>query len=328
MNKAPGLNIIILIFFIFIFSIIFYTVWYFQTDKITSQHLESIQNKLLNKNIELTWDETTKSGFPYRIEIGLKNINLKFNNTKLSTEKLKIIYQPWNKKHIIFLFPNDIKILNENKKITIHNSKVLASLTIDKFENKIISIVSDKIRFNFKNKIYYFKKIESHLQTNETDDLKFAILIDKSSLPPIFIKENIINKLYINGEAIKYKNFDINNYLKWFSKEGGIQIESFKLDFNETNITGNAFISLDKNFDIQNTLSIYSNKLNNIFSLLEKNNYISKNDSKKANLIINAIEVASKLSNKEAIFSINIKNGYLYFMGIKLIKVPNLQQYL
>ena len=144
MNKAPGLNIIILIFFIFIFSIIFYTVWYFQTDKITSQHLESIQNKLLNKNIELTWDETTKSGFPYRIEIGLKNINLKFNNTKLSTEKLKIIYQPWNKKHIIFLFPNDIKILNENKKITIHNSKVLASLTIDKFENKIISIVSIK----------------------------------------------------------------------------------------------------------------------------------------------------------------------------------------
>tara|TARA_B110000238_G_scaffold200264_1_gene249778 strand:- start:1674 stop:2660 length:987 start_codon:yes stop_codon:yes gene_type:complete len=328
MNKAPGLNIIILIFFIFIFSIIFYTLWYFQTDKITSQHLESIQNKLLNKNIELTWDETTKSGFPYRIEIGLKNINLKFNNTKLSTEKLKIIYQPWNKKHIIFLFPNDIKILNENKKITIHNSKVLASLTIDKFENKIISIVSDKIRFNFKNKIYYFKKIESHLQTNETDDLKFAILIDKSSLPPIFIKENIINKLYINGEAIKYKNFDINNYLKWFSKEGGIQIESFKLDFNETNITGNAFISLDKNFDIQNTLSIYSNKLNNIFSLLEKNNYISKNNSEKANLIINAIEVASKLSNKEAIFSINIKNGYLYFMGIKLIKVPNLQQYL
>ena len=100
------------------------------------------------------------------------------------------------------------------------------------------------------------------------------------------------------------------------------------LKINKTNITGNAFISLDKNFDIQNTLSIHSYRFNTLFTLLEQNNYISKDISTKANLIINAIEIASEMSNKKAIFSITIKNGYLYLMGIKLIKAPNLKKYL
>jgi len=328
MNKAPGLRIVILMFVIFLFSIILYSAWYFEIKKITTQELKSIQSSLLNKNIELTWEKAIESGFPYRIEKELNNINLKFNNIKFSTKKLKIIYQPWNKKHIILLIPNDIKILNKNKKIKINNSKILASLTIDKFSKRRISIVSDKIFLNFNNNIYDFRNIEFYFQNKETDDLQFAILIEKLSFPPVFVLENTINKLYIKGEVIKYNNFDINNYMSWLSKEGGIQIDNFKLDLNKTSITGNAFLSLDKNFEIQHTLSIHSNKLNNIFALLEKNNYISKNTSTKANLIINAIEVASEVPNTQSIFSIKIQNGYLYLMGIKLIKVPNLKKYL
>jgi hypothetical protein len=328
MHKAPGFKIIILIFIIFILSIILYSVWYFQIEKITTHELKSIQKSLLNKNIELTWEQTIESGFPYRIEKELNNVNLKFHNTQFSTKILKIIYQPWNKKHIIFLIPNDINIHNIKKKITIHNSKLLASLTIDKFSKGRISIVSDKIIFNLKKKKYDLRKIEMHLQTNETDDLQFAIFMGKLSLPPAFIKENTINKFYINGDVLKYKNFYSNNYLSWLSKEGGIQIENLKLDINETNIIGNGFFSLDKNFDLLNTFSISSNKLDNIFILLEKNNYISKSTSIKAGLIINAIKIAAEISNKKAIFSIKMQNGYLYLMDIKLIKVPNFKQYL
>ena len=328
MPKAPGFKIIILIFIIFIISIILYSVWYFQIEKITTHELKSIQKSLLNKNIELTWEETIESGFPYRIEKKLNNVNLKFNNTQFSTKILKIIYQPWNKKHIIFLIPNDINILNVKKKITIHTSKLLASLTIDKFSKGRISIVSDKIIFNLKKNIYDFRKIEMHLKTNDTDNLQFAILIEKLSLPPAFIKENTINKFYINGDVLKYKNFYSNNYLSWLSKEGGIQIENLKLDINETNIIGNGFFSLDKNFDLLNTFSISSNKLENIFILLEKNNYISKSTSIQADLIINAIKIAAEISNKKAIFSIKMQNDYLYLMDIKLIKIPNFKQYL
>ena len=328
MNKAPGLKIIFLIFFIFIFSIMLYSVWYLQLEKITTQELKSIQDNLLSRNIELTWEQATESGFPYRIEKELNNISLKFNNTKLSTEKLKIVYQPWNKKHIIFLIPNDINMFNKNKKLIIHNSKLLASLTIDNSSKKRISIASDKIIFHFKKNIYDIGKMELHLKTEEIDDLQFAFLIEKLSFPPVFIEDYIINKLYFNGKILKYNKINTNNYLGWLSREGGIQIEDFQLAFDETNINGNAFVSLDKNFDIQSTLSVSSNNLNNIFILLKKNNYISKNTLKKTGLIINTINFASEASNKEAFFSINIQNGYLYLMGIKLIKVPNLKKYL
>ena len=323
MDKAPGLRIIILTFIIFIFSVIFYSTWYYQIEKITTQELFSLKKKLLNKDIVFTWDTTTKSGFPYRVEKELNNISIKFKDINFSTQKLKIIYQPWNKQHIIFLFPNNITIQYMDKNIIINNSELLASLTIDKFFKRKISIVSDKIRFNFPKKSYDIKNIEIHLRTNDTDDLKLAILIDKLTFPPLFTKENTINKLYIDGKAIKYKNFDINNYYNWFAKEGGIYIKNFKLTFNKTNISGNSFISLDKNYDLQNTISIKSNNFNNIFSLLEKNNFIQNGTLKKANLIINAIEIASEASSKKAVFSISMQNGYLYFMGIKLIKTPN-----
>ena len=328
MNKAPGLKIIIITFIIFLFSIALYIIWYFQIEKITNQELKSLQNQLLKKNVHFTWEQEYKSGFPYRIEKELNNINIKFKNINLSTEKLKIIYQPWNKKHVIFLIPNKITIQYGQERMIVNNSKLLASLIIDKFSHINASVVSDKISFNFLKKNYDFNKVEMHLKTSDEDELRFAILADKLSLPPLFIKKNIINTLYIDGDLINYKNFDINNYYSWLYKEGGINIKNFKLAFNETNLNGNAFLSLDKNFDIQSTLSIYSNNLNNMFALLEQDKFIPKNTLKKANLIIKAIENASKLSNQKATFSINIRSGYLYLMGIKLIKVPNLKSFL
>ncbi len=326
MDKAPGLKIIILIFIIFIISISIYFLWYSKIEKLTTQQLNSIQNTLLQKNIELTWEKIYKSGFPYRVEKKINNINIKFQNTNITTKNLKIIYQPWDIKHIIFQIPNEIKILNNNN-ITIANSNILASLIIDKFFKKRISITSNNITFLLNKKVYDFGKSEIYFKTDNTANLKYAILIDKLSWPPVFINNNTINKLSINGEIIKYKNIDINNYYKWFSNEGGIRIETFKINIDEAEITGNAFISLDKNLDIQSSASLNSNKLNNIFILLEKNNVISTNILKTADLIIKAIEMSSKALNKKANYSISIQNGYLNLMGIKLLTVPNLKNY-
>jgi hypothetical protein len=326
MDKAPGLKIIILIFIIFIISISIYFLWYSKIEKLTTQQLNSIQNTLLQKNIELTWEKIYKSGFPYRVEKKINNINIKFQNTNITTKNLKIIYQPWDIKHIIFQIPNEIKILNNNN-ITIANSNILASLIIDKFFKKRISITSNNITFLVNKKVYDFGKSEIYFKTDNTANLKYAILIDKLSWPPVFINNNTINKLSINGEIIKYKNIDINNYYKWFSNEGGIRIETFKINIDEAEITGNAFISLDKNLDIQSSASLNSNKLNNIFILLEKNNVISTNILKTADLIIKAIEMSSEALNKKANYSISIQNGYLNLMGIKLLTVPNLKNY-
>jgi hypothetical protein len=330
MNKAPGLKIIVLLFFIFILSITLYFVWYYKVEKITTQELKNLQDSFYQKGIEFTWELVNNSGFPYRIEKELRNINIKFNNINISTENFKIIYQPWNIHHIIFQTSNNINIFNNNnnKNITITNSNLLASLTIDKFLKKKISIVSNNIDFIINKNIYDFKKLELYFRTIAKDDLQFSLSIDGLSVPPIFIKKNIINKLYITGEAIKYKKIDVNNFYKWLSNEGGINIKNFNIDFNKTNIAGNAFLSLDKNLDIQSSITIHSNNFNNILALLEQNNIFSKNTLTKVNLIIKAKEVASQVTNKQSIFSINLKNGYLFIMGIKLLEIPNIKEYL
>ena len=327
MDKAPGLKIIILLFIIFIISIILYFSWYYKVEKITTQELENIQDLFSQEDIELTWELENNSGFPYRIEKELRNINIKFNSINISTENFKIIYQPWNIHHIIFKISNNINIFNNNKKITVTNSNLLASFNINKYLQKKISISSSNIGFHTNKSIYDFNKLELHFKTNDSDDLQFAIRIDELSIPPLFLEKNTLNKLYIMGEAIKYKKIDINNYHKWLSNEGGINIKKFNIDINETNIAGNAFIRLDKNLDIQSSISIHSNKFNNILALLEQNNMISKNTLIKVSLIIKSIEMTSQTSNKQSIFSINLQNGYLFLMGIKLLEIPNIREY-
>ncbi|MBT7076602.1 MAG: DUF2125 domain-containing protein [Pelagibacterales bacterium] len=328
MDKAPGLKIIIVLFIIFIISIILYLSWYYKVEKITTQKLENIQDSFFQEGIEFTWELENNTGFPYRIEKELRNINIKFNSINISTENFKIIYQPWNIHHIIFKISNNINIFNNNKKITVTNSNLLASFTINKYLQKKISISSSNIGFHTNKSIYDFNKLGLHFKTNDNDDLQFALRIDELSVPPLFLEKNTLNKLYITGDVIKYKKIDINNYYKWLSNEGGININNINIDINETNIAGNAFLRLDKNLDIQSSISIYSNNFNDIFTLLEQNNMVSKNTLIKANLIIKAIEIASKTSNKQSIFSINIRNGYLFLMGIKLLEIPNIREYL
>ena len=88
MNKAPGLKIIIIIFIIFILSIFLYFIWYLKIDKLTIQKLHSLQNSLKQQNINFEWSEYKKSGFPYRIETNLKNIEKLVNEQLLRFKPL------------------------------------------------------------------------------------------------------------------------------------------------------------------------------------------------------------------------------------------------
>ena len=328
MNKAPGLKIIIIIFIIFILSIFLYCIWYLKVEKLTIEKLESIQNNLKQQNINFEWGEYKKSGFPYRIETILKNININYNNISLSTKSLKIIYQPWNKHHILFRFPNDINIFYNNKNIKIANAKILASLVIDKNSNKRISITSDKINIFLNNKTYYIIKPELYFKIDDFENIQYVILMDKLVWAPLFIKNDVLSTLYIKGKIIKYNNFNINNYLEWFTNEGGISFNKITININTTNLNGNGFFSVDKNLDIQSSMSLNSNNINYFIKILEKNNFISKNIVITSKFIVKATETSSKLSNIKPIFSITIQNGFLYLMGIKLLTIPNLKKYL
>lgn len=327
MNNAPGLKIIITIFIIVVSSILLYFLWYFKIARLTSEKLNYIQKNLKEQNISFTWDEDKKSGFPYRIETNLKNINIKFKKTDLYTSSINIIYQPWNKNHLLFKFPNDINILYEDKNIRIQNSNILASLVIDNNYQKRISLISDSITIIYNKTLYHITKPKLYFKTENLENIQYIISIDKLIYPPLFINNNILSQVYIKGRLLKYNEFNIKNYIKWFNNQGGINIDQFTVSTKNTNIIGNGFISLDKNTDIQSSFSLKSNSISNFISILEANTNLSKEILNTSKFIIKTVEATANLSNKTPEYSINIQNGYLNLMGIKLLTIPNLNSY-
>ena len=85
---------------------------------------------------------------------------------------------------------------------------------------------------------------------------------------------------------------------------------------------GNAFLGIDESLDIQSSISIESEKFDDLALFLRNKNLVSESLFKSSIIIIKAIELAAKTSNKKPKYSISIQDGYLSFMGIKLLNVP------
>ena len=276
----------------------------------TEEKLIILKNNLKQNNIIFTWDNIEKFGFPYRVVNKLNSVKIKLYNTEIFLENLSIINQPWNIKHIILKSSEIINILNQNNKITI-NPEIMASIRINKLNEKIIAININEIivlNNNYKHKI---NKPEIYLKEDNKNNLLYSIRIKELIYQPIFIENDAIKNIDINGSLANYKNININNYYTWLSNEGGIDIDNFKLNINKTFINGNAFIGMDENMDLQSSISLEANNLYEIFLILRNKTFISKNTLETSKFIIKAIEIASKASNTIPKYSINIQNGRL-----------------
>ena len=166
------------------------------------------------------------------------------------------------------------------------------------------------------------KRPEIYFRESVDDNLQYSLKIEEIQYYPSFMNANSIRNLLINGKIINHKKVNFNNFHRWLSNEGGIDIEYFK--FNTINIPmkGNAFLGIDENLDIQSSISIESEKLDDLALFLRNKNLVSENLFKSSIVIIKAIELAAKTSNKTPKYSISIQDGYLSFMGIKLLNVP------
>ena len=158
------------------------------------------------------------------------------------------------------------------------------------------------------------------------DNLQYSLKIREIQYYPTFINENSVRNLIINGKLINHKNINYNNFYYWLSNEGGIDIENFKFKTNNITMKGNAFLGIDENLDIQSSVSIESEKFDDLALFLRNKNLVSENLFKSSIVIIKAIEIASKTSNKMPKYSISIQDGYLSFMGIKLLNIPKLKR--
>ena len=110
-NFAPGFKIVISIVFFAVVLILFYIFWYYSITKQAKVELLKIKEQLQSENIYTDWENIYFTGFPYRIEINLENLTIDYLSNRLDIKKIKAVFQPWNKRHIILL-SNKLEIQN------------------------------------------------------------------------------------------------------------------------------------------------------------------------------------------------------------------------
>ena len=325
---APGFKFLLGFAFLIIVALASYVIWYYSLTKNTSSELLKIKQLLLTNNIQSTWQKHYISGFPYRIEINFVNLNLIYLNTYINIKDSKIVFQPWNKKHII-LISDKIKIQNKQK-----NSKniiledIKASYNYRKNSFTRISINTKKTRVVINNKHHNLKNSEIHYRQFEHPNGQFFIKIDDWVSPKESIFNEPINSIILEGDLINVKKININNLYDWIKTDGGIDFKNLSFNLNNTTINGQGFLGIDYNDNFLGSFVFHYKKLSKIFKKLEDNNIISNQTYKALSIITEATEALAKLNNKIPSIAINMQDGFLNIYGIKIIKLPKSNKFI
>ena len=325
---APGFKFLLGLAFLIIVALASYVIWYYSLSKNTSSELLKIKQLLLTNNIQSTWQKHYISGFPYRIEINFVNLNLIYLNTYIDIKNSKIVFQPWNKKHII-LITDKIKIENKleySKNITLEDIK--ASYNYRKNSFTRISINTEKTRVVINNKHHNLKNSEIHYRQFKPPNGQFFIKIHDWAPPKESIFNEPINSIILEGDLINVKKINMNSIDDWIKTDGGIDFKNLSFNLNNTTINGQGFLGIDYNDNFLGSFVFHYKKLSKIFKKLEDNNIISNQTYKALSIITEATEALAKLNNKIPSIAINIQDGFLNIYGIKIIKLPKSNKFI
>jgi len=305
-----------------------YVVWYYSLAKNINSELLKIKQLLLTNNIESTWKKHYISGFPYRIEINLLNLNLIYLNTYIDVNNSKVVLQPWNTKHIIFI-SDKIEIHNKQENsnnIILEDIKASHNYKRNSFTR--ISVNTKKTRLVVNNKHHNLKNSEIHYKQFEHPDGQFFIKIDGWIPPKESIFNEPVNSIIIDGELINVEKININNLYDWIKTDGGIDFKNLSFKLNETTINGKGFLGIDYDDNFLGSFVFHYKKLSKIFKKLEDNNIISNQTYKALSIITEATEALAELNNKIPSITINIQDGFLNIYGIKIIKLPKSNKFI
>ena len=323
---APGLKYIILFFITLILLILAYIYWYSTLLKSSTNYLIELSKNLENYEIEINWNETTTKGFPYRIEKKLKNLEIKYKNLIIQTKNIKLINQPWNLKHYIIKIENEILVKNKTDNLIIINDNLISSVNIKNKSNIRLSLKTELTKINFEKFLIELLDPRIHIRTNNKNIE--SIFFTKSVSFSLDENYPYIENINLHGSILNYTNLEIKNIKNWLIHGGGIELKDISLLINNKPIKFNGFISLDKKFNILSTLTLKGEGIKNLLIFLKNKNIIDSQVFEASNMIVETINISSKLLDNEPTYKINVQDGILSLMNIKILEVPNLEKYL
>jgi len=330
---SKGFKYLISLFVLIAIAIFLYIFWYNFIAKNSDEKLTIIGDNLTSNEIIFNWQNKEISGFPFRIEIKLENVELNYLKYFIHFKNIQIIYHPWNLNHILIISKNITISENENNSEIIKNNiddskyifiKNAKSSYSKRNENVRISIITEENNFD----LFKFKKSEIHIlnQKNSTD-AKIAVAIKniKNTDGIYFYRD--IDLINFEGKILEVKKVNLKNINKWINTFGGLELENINIKSNTTNITGNGFIGLDKNYKPMGSFTIQYENASDIFKEFKKNNVLSETIWKALFMAFKASESLAKFNDEIAETSITLQDGYLNIFGIEMLKMKGFEKF-
>ena len=346
-NYAPGFKLLVILVFLIVIGIFVYVMWYNSVSKRANTALLDIVHNLSSNNIGLEWKHIDISGFPFRIEIKLHDIDITYLNYIFNLRNTRVVHHPWNPNHILII--SDKILLGTQDNYTNYNEGNLskykfnyilienAKASYSKKNNNIrISIQIEEAVFKLYEELKGMEHVNAYrLETSEihflnqsnASDAKLAIKINNLIFPEKSFLNDPINFITLEGNIIDIKKIKLNNFNEWLQTDGGLDIEKLFLNMNKTIIRGNGFLGIDKNYNLIGTFVLNYSGLSRIFENLYEKSIISKTTSKALSIAADATEALAEFNNKSPEVNLMLQDGFLYMFGIQIIKIADVKNF-
>ncbi|MGY8986474.1 MAG: DUF2125 domain-containing protein, partial [Sphingomonadales bacterium] len=324
------------LFLILLGGALLYSGYWFYLSQSAPKRLTRITTTLEEKGIYLTYEDIEVSGFPYRLIVSFKNpkITLRevFIDFNWNGGKLSVYFQPWNLTHMIFSGLGGIAHFGKNLKIK--NQKTISP---ESFRASFITALGAEQRMSLEilNTIYQngnpdspslnFEKVYLHgklsngqdkarldLFEPKIGDLLFKIEgMSRVGEIPKIIKNNLNISFSPRGKNIpKLTSLGLS---LWRDQGSTIDINTFSMNWNGGQITGNGSLTLDGKLRPLGVLSGKYLNPNKIMELLSLTGFITNHE---IGSITIGLQTMSSLfegnTNESTPYSISAQEGGLW----------------
>lgn len=245
--------------FVFLLAPIFgYSSYWFYLSINTGVFLEKAAEELSTQGITFEYTNFSVSGFPYRLEVTLEDVFIRFQNGPLSTqlvaEKMAGIVHPWNFSHIILLPDNSVTTfaMGPNKQVVLRPEKTSISFISLKEDEYRLSMAMEKVGVvsNFYFPVpAYFETFSTHIRKEPGKEEGTSSLLEPRLLEIAFDGSfpgatNFVVSFSFRGEEVPKMTYQ--SLATWRDNGGTFEIDSFNYQAGENSISGSGSFTLDE----------------------------------------------------------------------------------
>ncbi|MEE8295117.1 MAG: DUF2125 domain-containing protein [Sphingomonadales bacterium] len=322
--------------FVFLLAGIFgYSSYWFYLSINTGVFLEQATKDLSNQGISFEYTDYSVSGFPYRLEVTMENISIRFQNGPLSTQlvadRMEGIVHPWNFSHIIFLPENSVTTfaLGSNKQVTLSPEVARISFVSLKDGDYRLSFAMEKVEVNSKFDFplpSYFETFSTHIRKQPNSETLTSSLLEPRLLEIALdgtFPDNTNFSVATSFRGDEVPNLDRKTLAGWRDKGGTLEIDSFTFQVGEKSYSGSGSFTLDEELKPLGSLGLVGVSNLELLTFFENIGMLGRQE---ASFLRDFLETLPNQDKESMPLSLSIQGGFLTLGPARMIEVGSIIQ--